>query len=365
VARFQTCPKCRALLTPGTKVCPYCDAGQDAALAISPEQDADATGRMGSWIVAACVVLYVIMVLLDPGRGDKEGNAFEPTNIGILTAGAHQPFYVQTCGQWWRVVSANFVHLDLLHLLMNCVAAFMLIPLAGSTLGVHRTWAIFIFSGIAALTASDLFGYWGGGASGSLCGLVLALAVWGYRRGGFEGRALQRRMLIWAAVILFIGLLPFFRIDNVAHAVGFIVGGLLGWPASSVRARGGRDDKLWRATSLAGLLLVVVVGVGFLAPNVWRGQQRREVEEYNHTVDELMKAIKRVRQGRADPAKLPADLEAGPGDADSMRAAVNRALALARKGTKGKDLWLAERRADEAWSDWQHRLVCSHARGYQ
>ena len=134
MARFQTCPKCRALLTPGTKVCPYCDAGQDAALALSPDQDADATGRMGSWIVAACVVVYVLMVLLDPGRGDKQGNAFEPTNIGILTFGSHRPFFVQHCGQYWRVVSANFVHLDLLHLFMNCVAALMLIPLAGSTL---------------------------------------------------------------------------------------------------------------------------------------------------------------------------------------------------------------------------------------
>ena len=333
-------------------------------MALSPEQDADATGRMGSWIVGACVVLYVVMVLLDPGRGDKEGNAFEPTSIGILTFGSHQPFFVQTCGQWWRVVSANFVHLDLLHLLMNCAAALMLIPLAGSTFGVHRTWAIFILSGIAAMIASDLFGYSGGGASGSLCGLVLALAVWGHRRGGFEGRALQRRMLYWAAIILFIGLLPFFRIDNVAHAVGFIVGGLLGWLASSVRARGGRADKLWRATSVAGLLLVGVVGVGFLAPNVWRGQLRREVGLYDVSIRDAMIAVSRVRRGIADPAKLPAELEAGPGDAVNVRAAVNHALKLARAGSPGGELKAASRRADDAWRDWQERVACSHAMRY-
>ena len=73
VSQFQTCPKCRALLTPGTKVCPYCEAGQGSVRAPSPEQDSEAVGRLGIWIIGACLVLYLLMVVLDPGRDAGHG----------------------------------------------------------------------------------------------------------------------------------------------------------------------------------------------------------------------------------------------------------------------------------------------------
>lgn len=360
MSQFQTCPKCRALLTPGTKVCPYCEAGQATALAPTPEQDEAATHGLGIWIIGACVVLYMLMVVLDPGRGDKEGHTYQPTHVGIETFGAHNPRLVQGCGQWWRIVSANFVHLDLMHLLMNSIAAFILIPMAGAAFGLHRTWVIYIASGVISIGASNLADNGGAGASGALCGLVMALAIWGYRRGGFEGRMVHRRMLMWAGFILILGFVPFLNVDNVAHGIGFVAGAAFGWPASGPRAYGGRADRIWRFFSYTGLLLVIVVAGAFLAPNVLRGQERREVEIYNDSIDRTLRSAIRMRRDRRPDSSLPSALESGPADAQAVRAAVNHVINLMRSGAPLVEVDKALDVANDRWRDWQVRLFCSH-----
>jgi len=363
MARFQTCPKCAALLEPGTKACPYCDANQAAALAPTPTQDRDATSRLGLWIVGACVALYIVMLLLDPGRGDKgEGNQLSVSRIGYITFGMHETFLVRHCGQYWRLVTANFVHLGVFHLIMNCAALAMVVGLAGGTLGADRTWVVFLFTGIIATTASSLYGQSGAGASGGLCGLIGALAVYGYRRGGFEGRMLQKRMLTWAAVILVLGFIPgpWGRIDNVAHGMGFVSGAALGWLASAARAWGSRVDRIWRTAGVVGLILTIVVGTVFLAPNVWRSRERHEVKVYNAAVRRAMVALTIGKEA----SSLPKPLKEAPANGESLQDAVNRALELVRKGAPATELSAAIRKADNEWRDWQERVMCSHAVGF-
>jgi len=362
MARFQTCPKCRALLKPGTKTCPYCDANQASARAPTPVQDSAATSRVGLWLVGACVVLYILMIVLDPGRADKDDGAlFEASHIGKLTFGMHHGFMVRHCGQYWRLVTANFVHLDMLHLVMNCAALVMVVAMAAGTLGAHRTWVIFITTGVLSMTASSLYGYSGAGASGGLCGMIGALGVYGFRRGGFEGRMLQRRMLTWAALILVVGFIPGLHIDNVAHGVGLLTGAGIGWLASAARAWGGRADRIWRGAGVLLLAMTVVVAVGFLAPNVWRGRERHEVKVYNGSVQRAMEALVRAQHGVADVDRLPEPLGEAPAAGDEVRATVNLALEMARNGAPVAKLVPAVRKADGAWRDWQARLICSHA----
>ncbi|MHC4938455.1 MAG: rhomboid family intramembrane serine protease [Planctomycetota bacterium] len=352
MARFQTCPKCRALLEPGTKQCPYCSADQSAATAITPEQDMAATSSLGIWLIGACVVLYLLMVVLDPARGDREGFALEPSGSAALIFGIHTPDLVWQCKQYWRIVTANFVHLDELHLLMNCVALFFVIPLAGMTFGVHRTWVIFFLTGVLAVLVSDLWMQAGGGASGALCGMIGALGVYGKRRGGFEGRMLARRMFGWAIFILAFGILmP--RVDNVAHAVGFIAGAAVGWFGAAVRARGGRADKLWKLGAYACTALLVVVAAGFLLPNVLRSRERSDLIYYDAVVKRTLSAIIRGEE-------LPKPIAEAPESGEPVRASVNRLLELVRTGAPPEQQRRAHLGVLEEWNDWKTGLWCSH-----
>jgi membrane associated rhomboid family serine protease len=363
MARFQTCPKCRALLEPGTRECPYCDANQAAARAPTPTQDHEATSRVGLWIVGVCVALYILMVVLDPGRGDKgEGNQLSASRIGYITFGMHETFLVRHCGQYWRLVTANFVHLGVFHLIMNCAALAMVVALAGGTLGADRTWVLFLATGVVATTASSLYGQSGAGASGGLCGLIGALAVYGHRRGGLEGRMLQKRMLTWAAVILVLGFIPgpWGRIDNVAHGMGFVSGAALGWLASAARAWGSRADRMWRAAGVFGLALVILVAGVFLVPNVLRSRERHDVKVFNGEVQRTLVALSLAR----DTDRLPKPIEEAPADGEQVRDAVNHALELARSGAPAAQLDLARRKADDEWRVWQERVMCSHAIGF-
>jgi hypothetical protein len=176
--------------------------------------------------------------------------------------------------------------------------------------------------------------------------------VYGWRRGGFEGRMLARRMMGWALFILVFGMLmP--RIDNVAHATGFIAGAGVGWFGAAVRARGGRADRVWKTLAHACTALVVGVALLFLLPNVLRGQQRREVVLYNATVQSTLSAVKAGE-------KIPSPIEEGPADAEALRDAVNRLLELVRADAPGNDQRVAFLAAHVAWSEWQAGVRCSH-----
>ena len=139
-----------------------------------------------------------------------------------------------------------FVHLDLRGPAMNSIALFPLAPLAAATFGSARTAVIWFGAGLAGSALSHFAGNSGAGASGALCGLIAALAVYGRRRGGLEGRALTQRMVLWAVLILVWGHV-FPGIDNAGHGGGFLGGAALGWLAGGLQPRGGRVDQIGRA----------------------------------------------------------------------------------------------------------------------
>lgn len=361
--RFQTCPKCRALLEPGTRECPYCSSDQAAALAISPEEDAKRTSSLAIWILGACFVVYMISVLMDPTRGDRPGASMEPGNVGLTMIGAHDPVSVGHCRQYWRLVAANFVHLDLLHLAMNCIALFILLPMAGQTFGVHRTWTLFLVTGVIAMIGSHLINPAGGaGASGAACGLIGALAAYGRRRKGFEGKALARRMESWALFIIIVGFVAGYfgyPIDNTGHLGGLVSGAALGWVAAGVRARGGVADRTWKVSAMACTALVAAVAV-FVGLNVWRAQERREVELFDSQVARVMEYLYAPIEAGGDAKPRPRSVADAPARGDLVREAVNAALEAAHDGADQSTRMAAINRAEVRWREWRARIFCSH-----
>jgi rhomboid protease GluP len=139
-------------------------------------------------------------------------------------------------GQLWRLVTPILLHGNVLHILMNMYALFIIGPVIERSYGWRRFLALYILAGVFGNVLSFLFTAEPSlGASTSIFGLIAAQAIYVYRNRTFFGRAAQP-MLINIAVIIFInlaiGLIP--GIDYWGH-VGGLVGGLIfAWLAGPV-----------------------------------------------------------------------------------------------------------------------------------
>lgn len=238
-------------------------------------EDVPAPRRKGRSILSApgtyvlvginCVV-FVWMVLhgVDPAS---------PTPAQLIHFGANVPAYVLH-GQWYRLLSATFVHVGLIHLLTNMWCLWNLGLLGEPLLGPWGMVAVYMLTGIAGNLLSLLvniltrdFISVGAGASGAVFGIAGILIVLLSNRKlpipTFELNRLRRSVIQFAGLNLVIGLvtiaLPLIRIDNSAHVGGFLSGLALGVPLVP-RMTSGRSRYLARQKltfAVAALLLAL------------------------------------------------------------------------------------------------------------
>src|SRR5438045_3578844 len=109
------CPNCRAFITTDDKVCPYCD------VAVAPR----AVERRGNGTVLGGLIpqarFTTVMILL-VNFALFVAELVSPQS-GLRNYGASMPWpYVH--GEWWRFVTAGFLHGGILHILMNSWVLF-------------------------------------------------------------------------------------------------------------------------------------------------------------------------------------------------------------------------------------------------
>lgn len=149
---------------------------------------------------------------------------FAPT---LLMAGAKVNSSIIT-GQYYRLLSAMFLHASTTHLMINSFSLHSTGPSVESWFGKKRFLALYLLSGLCGnvlslcCTPTPAVG-----ASGAIFGLVGASAVLLARHRDILGprsrRALQS--LVYIVVMNFgLGLTPGSRIDNFGHLGGFMGG---------------------------------------------------------------------------------------------------------------------------------------------
>jgi rhomboid protease GluP len=150
-------------------------------------------------------------------------------------------------GQYWRLITAMFLHGGWLHWAANSWALFQLGTLYEVLFGSKRFALVYFVSGVCASVASALHVDSAGvGASGAVFGILGAFifSIWRHPRYRHQPwtKSLLGQILFWTVLNLYIGFqFPF--IDNVAHIGGLVAGLFLGLiphrippppPASSV-----------------------------------------------------------------------------------------------------------------------------------
>ncbi len=130
---------------------------------------------------------------------------------------------------WWSLITANWLHGGLLHILFNMMALKTVAPLVIKEYGIFRMFSIYTLAGISGF----LLSYFGNvyitiGASSGLCGLIGASLYFGKSRGGQWGQLVYKQTSGWVISLVIIGfLMP--NINNWSHAGGVIAGIFFGW----------------------------------------------------------------------------------------------------------------------------------------
>ena len=185
--------------------------------------------------------------------------------------------------QWWRFITPMFVHINVLHLLMNMFSLLILGPFVEKLYGSAKFVVFWVVTGIAGSVGSylavqpqlarGLFGTFifhkmdvpAAGASGALFGLIGVLFVFGikFRHELPEGfkRVFGTGMLPIIFINLFIGFIGRAFIGNAAHLGGLFAGAALAL-FLDYRRPGARASitTAWRLLQFLCLAVILVAG---------------------------------------------------------------------------------------------------------
>jgi rhomboid protease GluP len=178
------------------------------------------------FMLAANVLVFVAMVIYGyVTYGTLDGS--QDSRV-LTTFGAKINEFV-AIGQTWRLFTAMFLHIGVIHLLFNLYALNALGPLVEGYFGHLRFTAIYLIGGLFGSLASYAFSPTpSAGASGAIFALAGATTIYflKYRENfGARGRAILNNMLLVIGINLVFGLAQP-GIDNWGH-MGGLVGGVL------------------------------------------------------------------------------------------------------------------------------------------
>jgi rhomboid protease GluP len=226
------CPNCKKLINSDEPRCPYCGIASPGSWWKNTVWKGGLFGadQIISTIIVANVAMYLISLLIDPQALKSSLNLFtllSPTNKSLLLLGATGTIPIDQLHRWWSLLSANYLHGSMLHILFNMLAFRYMARLIVKEYGVYRTVIIYTLGGPAGLFISYLAGVaFTIGASAAVCSLIGAALYYGKSRGGSYGQAIYRQIGGWAVGIFVFGLLvP--GINNWGHAGGMGVGAVL------------------------------------------------------------------------------------------------------------------------------------------
>jgi membrane associated rhomboid family serine protease len=207
----------------------------------------------------ACVVLYVLSLIVDPRAPLQPGgffNLFPPSSAALRMLGATGAGPWEA-GQWWTLFTAIYLHGNVLHILFNVLWIRQLGPAVEELYGPSRLVVIFTVAGAAGFLASDLLVYnMTIGASGSIFGLLGALVAFGQKRGGAFGAMILRQYGQWALVLFVFGFLMQ-GVNNIAHAGGFVGGFVTGLMLALAERR---SETAFDQLLALGAIAVTVLG---------------------------------------------------------------------------------------------------------
>jgi rhomboid protease GluP len=225
--RTIICPSCGRLTREDAAECLVCGRRRPGLWGLtSLFRRVFGAGSITQFISVACIALYAASLVFDPlGALSPRGplDLFAPS-LRVLDMLGMTGTLAWAQGRWWTLLTAIYLHGNLLHIAFNVLWIRQLGPAVEELYGPARLLIIFTVAGVMGFALSNLAGVpFTVGASGAIFGLLGALVAFGRRRGGFFGTLVLRQYGQWAIIMFVFG---FFMagVNNLAHAGGFIGG---------------------------------------------------------------------------------------------------------------------------------------------
>ncbi|HZS27280.1 MAG TPA: rhomboid family intramembrane serine protease [Candidatus Angelobacter sp.] len=249
-----------------------------------------ATGTMRDYpvttaLTAINVAVFVGMVATDARFLDFSGQALVAwgANVGPYTLN----------GEWWRLITAGFVHGGLMHIAFNMWCLWSLGQLSERLFGRFQTLFIYLLTGVggALLSIAHNSRTFEVGASGAIFGIAGALLA-GVKFGNLSISAGQKRSVV-SSMVFFVGInfalgaglmgnIFGANIDNFCHLGGFITGLLMGLPMGGFA----QHHKIYQWSTVGVMAVVLVFGYKELAqkygipPELKLAQQALDNKDY-------------------------------------------------------------------------------------
>jgi rhomboid protease GluP len=168
------------------------------------------------------ILIYIILEM----KGDTESTAY------MMEMGAVWPPYVEQ-GQYWRLLTATFMHFGFEHILNNMLILACAGPLLEKALGHVKYALLYLLAGVGGSTLSCLQMLQSGdyavaaGASGAIFGIIGALLWIVIRNRGRYESLTGKGLIFMIAISLYYGISSG-EVDNWGHIGGLLMGFLLG-----------------------------------------------------------------------------------------------------------------------------------------
>lgn len=209
------CPNCRAFITTDDKICPYCD------VKVGPKAVETRPGGaiLGGLIPQARMTTVLILAI-----------NFALYGVDMLAAGSPLKQYGASVpwpylhGEWWRLVTAGFLHGNLIHIMMNSLALYSVGAEVEALCGTSRMIVIYFVSTITGFLLSSFTGHVSVGSSAPIFGLIGAMLAFGFTDKSSLGAMVKAHYGQWVIFALIMSFIP--GVDIFAH-IGGLAGGFL------------------------------------------------------------------------------------------------------------------------------------------
>jgi rhomboid protease GluP len=230
--RPKLCPNCGSLVGINATRCHNCGTNLKFSMAAvnrSLSGVFSGPAPVTTALLVANLIMFGVewMAVAAQGRGGGLSILWGVGGEATYRLGMSAPYAIYVQHQWYRLITAMFLHGGLIHIGFNMMSLMQLGPALEELYGSGRYFFLYVVTGEVGFLASSFIGHYSLGASGGLLGLVGAMLAITTKRGGSYMRELRSR-LISSVVILFVLGFMGMGIDNWAHGAGLASGFVLG-----------------------------------------------------------------------------------------------------------------------------------------
>jgi membrane associated rhomboid family serine protease len=240
--------------------CPECVREGNASVR-APRRGSglQAAGRRWGTVTLTLIAINVAMFLVTAVSAALEGNSPLDNYRSPVFAALEQIPVLVYIGDWWRPVTAAFLHIGPVHLVLNMLALLVFGSELERRLGRWRFLALYLIAVLGGATAIQLFGDPAAPVAGASTGVYGLLGGLGVLM--LANRQDVRGLITLLAINVFISFLP--GLSLLGHLGGLVAGAL----AAGLLVLTRRRQPLQGAAlaALAVLLLALVLTVPTIA----------------------------------------------------------------------------------------------------